>query len=249
MTPTTAAVIAASAPDSRRLARSGSMNGAPAKIHSIDGVNVTHVVIAAPRTPTAARTVERRCVAVGREESDKLRYQDQRPGRGPGEAEPIDHFRCSHPMVRLDRLLGHIGQQRIGAAEAHHRELGEEHADRDQHVVGAERQRGQPHRRPPQHNADRRRREELTPAIAVGRRDSLDLVGKAHLRWRGPRHEISDQRRSRDDQRKRQGKEEDADEGEQPTTIARSVFRFSVARLLMRSSASSTITRTAALMP
>ena len=37
MTPTTAAVMAASAPDSRRLARNCSMNGAPAKIHSIDG--------------------------------------------------------------------------------------------------------------------------------------------------------------------------------------------------------------------
>ena len=27
------------------------MNGAPAKIHSIDGANVTQVVMAAPRTP------------------------------------------------------------------------------------------------------------------------------------------------------------------------------------------------------
>ncbi len=51
MTPTTAAVIAASAPDSRRLARNCSTNGAPAKIHSIDGTNVTQVVIAAPSTP------------------------------------------------------------------------------------------------------------------------------------------------------------------------------------------------------
>ena len=53
MTPTTAAVIAASAPDRCRLARSGSMNGAPAKIHSIDGTNVTQVVIAAPIMPAA----------------------------------------------------------------------------------------------------------------------------------------------------------------------------------------------------
>ena len=47
----TAAVIAASAPESRRLARNGSTKGAPAKIQSIDGTKVTHVVIAAPRTP------------------------------------------------------------------------------------------------------------------------------------------------------------------------------------------------------
>ena len=53
MTPTTAAVIAASAPESLRLARSCSTNGAPTNIHSIDGVNVTHVVIAAPTMPAA----------------------------------------------------------------------------------------------------------------------------------------------------------------------------------------------------
>ena len=48
MTPTTAAVIAASAPASRRLPRSSSIKGAPAKIHSSEGTKVTHVVIAAP---------------------------------------------------------------------------------------------------------------------------------------------------------------------------------------------------------
>ena len=53
MTPTTAAVIAASAPESRRLARNCSTNGAPTKIHNIDGVKVTHVVIAAPTMPAA----------------------------------------------------------------------------------------------------------------------------------------------------------------------------------------------------
>ncbi len=54
MTPTTAAVMAASAPDSRRLERSCSTNGAPAKIHSIDGTKVTQVVSAAPRMPPAS---------------------------------------------------------------------------------------------------------------------------------------------------------------------------------------------------
>ena len=51
MMPTTAAVMAASAPESRLLVRNCSTNGAPAKIHSVDGVNVTQVVIAAPSTP------------------------------------------------------------------------------------------------------------------------------------------------------------------------------------------------------
>ena len=51
MTPTTAAVMAASAPESWRLARSRSTKGAPAKIHSMDGTNVTQVVMAAPSMP------------------------------------------------------------------------------------------------------------------------------------------------------------------------------------------------------
>ncbi len=125
------------------------MNGAPAKIHSIDGVNVTHVVIAAPRTPA----VDGENGAASRkrgEEADELRDQDQRAGRGLGEAEAIHHFRRGHPVMGLDRLLRHIGEHRIGAAEAHHRELGKERADADQHVAGAERQRGQRDRRPPQ---------------------------------------------------------------------------------------------------
>ena len=54
ITPTTAAVIAASAPASLRLPRSSSMNGAPAKIHSIDGTKVTQVVIAAPSSPATS---------------------------------------------------------------------------------------------------------------------------------------------------------------------------------------------------
>ena len=45
--------MAASAPDSWRLARSRSMNGAPAKIHSMDETNVIQVVMAAPRMPAA----------------------------------------------------------------------------------------------------------------------------------------------------------------------------------------------------
>ena len=66
---------------------------------------------------------ERRGIAERREEADELRHQNQRPRRGLGEAEPIDHFGRGHPVMRLDRLLRHVGEQRVGAAEAHHREL------------------------------------------------------------------------------------------------------------------------------
>jgi hypothetical protein len=53
ITPTTAAVMAESAPDRRLLARSCSTNGAPAKIRSIGGTKVTHVVSAEPSTAAA----------------------------------------------------------------------------------------------------------------------------------------------------------------------------------------------------
>ena len=80
---------------------------------------------------------ERRGVAKGGEEADELRDQDQRPGRRLGEAEAVDHLRRGHPVMGLDRLLRHVGEQRIGAAEAHHRELGEERADAHEHMVAA----------------------------------------------------------------------------------------------------------------
>src|SRR3954469_12939321 len=53
MTPTTAAVIAASAPASGWLRRRSSMNGAPAKIQRNDGANTVQVAIAAPSTPAS----------------------------------------------------------------------------------------------------------------------------------------------------------------------------------------------------
>ena len=102
------------------------------------------------------------------EEAYELRHQDQRPGRGFGEAEPVDHLGRRHPVMGFDRLLRHIGQHRIGAAEAHHRELGEERADAHQHVVRAKRERGERHRRPPGDQTDQRRNAELPPAIPRG---------------------------------------------------------------------------------
>jgi hypothetical protein len=66
---------------------------------------------------------ERRGVTKGRQETHKLRDQDQRPRRRLRQSETVDHFRRPHPMLGLDRLLRHVGEQRIGAAETHHREL------------------------------------------------------------------------------------------------------------------------------
>ena len=138
ITPTTAAVIAASAPVSIRLERNCSTNGAPAKIQSIE---------ARERHPGRHRRGdharrhrrERRGLAIACEEADELRHQDQRAGRRLGESQPVDHFLRRHPALRVDRFLRHIGKQRIGAAETHHRELGEEGADIDQHMLASER--------------------------------------------------------------------------------------------------------------
>ena len=138
ITPTTAAVMAASAPDRRRLARSCSTNGAPAKISSIGGTKVTQVVSAEPSTALVSGE-NGSGSAPGAEEADELRHLDQRAGQRLGEAQPVDHLRRAHPAVGLHRLLRHVGEQRIGAAEAHHRELGEEQADVDEHVLRAER--------------------------------------------------------------------------------------------------------------
>ena len=81
---------------------------------------------------------ERRRLAESGEEADELRHQDQRARRRLGKAERVDHFRRRHPAVRLDHLLRHVGQHRIGAAEGHHRELGEKYADGDQNMMRAE---------------------------------------------------------------------------------------------------------------
>src|SRR3954451_13596297 len=52
-TPTTAAVIADSAPLRGLLSRSTSMKGAPRKIHKKQGVNVTHVASKPPKVPAS----------------------------------------------------------------------------------------------------------------------------------------------------------------------------------------------------
>jgi hypothetical protein len=63
------------------------MNGAPAKIHSIDGTKVTQVVMMAPSTPAVTGENGAASRKPARKPT-KLRHQDQRAGCGLGEAEP-----------------------------------------------------------------------------------------------------------------------------------------------------------------
>ncbi len=218
MTPTTAAVIAASAPESLRLARSCSTNGAPAKIHSMDGVNVTHVVIAAPIIPAATGANGAASRNAGKE-ADELRHQDQRPRCRFGQAEAVHHLGRGHPAMGLDRLLRHIGEQRIGAAEAHHRKLGEKHADAHQHMARAEASTAA-RRRAPTRRAARRRAaiSACRQRSGAGRDQRCDVVLEPEQCGRGCATTKPITAAAIDDQRKRQRKEENADEGRRRDT-------------------------------
>ena len=79
-------------------------------------------------------------------------------------------------MMGLDRLLRHVGEQRVGAAEADHGELGEEKPDVDQHMVRPEQKQRQHDRRPPGEEADDARCRRLPPTVGGGRRELADVV-------------------------------------------------------------------------
>ncbi len=76
------------------------------------------------------------------------------PGVVSASAKSVDHFGCGEPALILDGGLGHVGQDRIGAAEGHDGELGEEHADFGKHMVGPEQQREQRQRHEPDGSPD-----------------------------------------------------------------------------------------------
>ena len=78
-------------------------------------------------------------VAVGADEGDELDDHDQRPGGGFGQGEPADHLAGQQPAVDVDRLLGDVGQDGVGAAEGDHGGAGEEQALVDEDAAPAER--------------------------------------------------------------------------------------------------------------
>ena len=137
ITPTTAAVMAPSAAPSALLARSASTKGAPKKIQRKQGVKVTQVV-SRPPSVAASSGGSAPGLAPGGEEAHELRHHDQRAGRGLGHAEPVQHLAGCHPVIVVDRLLGHVGQHGVGAAEGDHRHLAEEERDLGEDVVAAQ---------------------------------------------------------------------------------------------------------------
>ena len=106
------------------------------KIQRKQGAKVAHSVTAAASRPNAS--VGLAALAKAREESHELGHEDERPRRGLGETEPIEHLARAQPPIRLDRLLGHIGQHRIGAAERDDGKLGKEERDVRGHMRTSE---------------------------------------------------------------------------------------------------------------
>ena len=94
-------------------------------------------------------------VAPGAEKAHELRHHDQRAGRRFGQPQPVQHLAGGDPAVMVDRLLGDIGQHRIGAAERDHRHLAEEDRDLGEDVVGPAQEPQQGHRDEPQSEENR----------------------------------------------------------------------------------------------
>lgn len=94
------------------------------KIHRKQGANVAHSVTVAPSQ--AKSELRLATVAIGGQKADEFGHENEGTWRRFGEAEPVKHLACAQPTIGLHRLLRHVGEHRIGAAEGHHGKLGEE---------------------------------------------------------------------------------------------------------------------------
>jgi hypothetical protein len=99
---------------------------------------------------------QRAGVAVGRHEADELHDHDQGARRRLRHTEPVEHLAGLEPAIGLDRLLRHIGEDGVGAAEGDDRHLGKEDADLAKGVPGAERRDDRNDRHQPQREPERR---------------------------------------------------------------------------------------------
>ena len=138
MTPTTAAVMPASAPRQRLVVAQPLDEGRAEP----DPQKARHEGPPGREQPAQRAGEQRRQragIAVGGHEADELHDHDQRARRRLGHAEPVEHLAGPEPAIGLDRLLRHVGEHRIGAAEGDDRHLREEQADLAEGVAGAER--------------------------------------------------------------------------------------------------------------
>ena len=92
-------------------------------------------------------------------EADEAEHQDQRPRRGFGQRQAVDHVAGRQPAVALHGLLSDVGEDSVGAAERDHRHLGEEQAHLREDLIAAQQHgeqcdRPQPKRRADEHGAN-----------------------------------------------------------------------------------------------
>ena len=128
ITPTTAAVIAASAPPSARLPRKR-LDERRAEEDPEEAGHEGHPGGEHAAERAGDHGMQRARIPKGAHEADELHDHDQRAGRGLGQAQAIQHLAGLEPAVGLDRLLRDVGQHGVGAAEGDDRHLAEEHRD------------------------------------------------------------------------------------------------------------------------
>ena len=111
-------------------------------------------MVSRPPSVPATSGGRRARIAKGAHEAHELGHHDQRPGRGLGEPQAVQHLAGREPAVGLDGGLGDVGEHRIGAAEGHHRHLREEQRDLGEDVARPEGHGQQRRRHEPQREED-----------------------------------------------------------------------------------------------
>ena len=173
----------------------------------------------------AEQRVQAAGVAKGGKEAHERQDHDQRPGRGLGHGEPVQHLAGLQPAQGAHGLLGDIGEHGVRPAEGDDGHLREEHRHGAVHTLAAEdgdeqQRQGRPEAAPQQHHAHGPA--ERGPGV-------LELLVEhgiggttAPRAWGGGREQIrpqpaadqADDGRTQDDQRERHAEEEDGDEGQ-----------------------------------
>ena len=144
---------------------------------------------------------ERAAVPRGGEKADEAGDQDERSGRRFGQTQPVHHLARGQPAIGLHRVLRHVGEHGVGAAEGERGEHGKEARDLVQDAFRrheSERQERQEPDRKPQRDGARR-----LPGV--------HLNGNARL-VRGLHPREPPRRCSGDDERIRQREKEDRHE-------------------------------------
>ena len=129
MTPTTAAVMAASAADQRPVAAQRLDEGRAEE----DPQEAGHEGHPGREQPAERRRPAAAAALPGSRKAPMKPTNCTTMISGPGVVsampEAVQHLARLQPAIGLDRLLRHVGQHRVGAAEGHHRHLGEEDGD------------------------------------------------------------------------------------------------------------------------